>query len=148
MMLQVRCFFTLSHVMGIATKFQRCLYRSRRRLSNTANMTSSRPRGIYPRYVTTVDDAPVIFTIEKTPFFLCEPDVGVLRDTIADDGVVSSMAAQPDGLSGVGQMYAELRALDGVMKLFADSTIILPAWIHYLAVDMIGVNYLVEKNLA
>lgn len=45
-------------------------------------------------------------------------------------------------------MYAEMGTLDGVAKLFSDSDIHLPAWVHYLAFDLMAGNYLVQKNMA
>lgn len=45
-------------------------------------------------------------------------------------------------------MYAELGTLDGVGKLFRDPGIPLPAWMHYLAFDLMVGHYVVQKNLA
>eukprot|EP00903_Cladosiphon_okamuranus_P021795 g20041.t1 len=44
--------------------------------------------------------------------------------------------------------YAEMGTLDGVAKLFSDSGILLPAWVHYLAFDLMVGHYLVQKNIA
>lgn len=38
--------------------------------------------------------------------------------------------------------------LKGVIKLFSNDDVILPAWLHYLAFDLIVANYLVETNMA
>lgn len=38
--------------------------------------------------------------------------------------------------------------LEGVTKLFSNDAVILPAWVHYLAFDLLVGNYLVEKNIA
>ena len=46
------------------------------------------------------------------------------------------------------KMYAEMGTLDGVAKLFSDSGVLLPAWVHYLAFDLMAGHYLVQKNIA
>eukprot|EP00752_Nemacystus_decipiens_P009873 g8808.t1 len=45
-------------------------------------------------------------------------------------------------------MYADMGTLDGVAKLFSDSGVLLPAWVHYLALDLMAGHYLVQKNIA
>ncbi|CAM9985454.1 unnamed protein product [Discosporangium mesarthrocarpum] len=45
----------------------------------------------------------------------------------------------------------DMGSYNGVRSLFQDKDhpeIILPAWVHYLAFDMVVANFLVEKNLA
>ncbi|CAM9224318.1 unnamed protein product [Ascophyllum nodosum] len=50
--------------------------------------------------------------------------------------------------SDAAQTFADMGTLDGVKKLFANDDVILPAWVHYLAFDLIVGNHLVERNLA
>lgn len=46
-------------------------------------------------------------------------------------------------------MFADMATHAGVVKLFQQHTgVILPAWAHYLAFDLLVGNQLVEKNLA
>lgn len=58
----------------------------------------------------------------------------------------NALAHRPEG---AGQTFADMGNLAGVVKLFSSgSTLVLPAWIHYLAFDLVIGNYLVERNLA
>lgn len=53
--------------------------------------------------------------------------------------------------TGEGSMlstFAEFGTLEGVIKVFQNPTIILPAWVHYLGYDLVVGNYFVEKNNA
>lgn len=59
--------------------------------------------------------------------------------------VMSSSQGSGDG---IGKMFADMGTHAGVVKLFKDANVILPAWVHYLAFDLLVGNMLVEKNLA
>lgn len=49
---------------------------------------------------------------------------------------------------GVLEMFESMSTLDGLAKLFSNSEILLPAWVHYLAFDLIVGHYVVQRNLA
>lgn len=44
--------------------------------------------------------------------------------------------------------FAEFGTLKGVINLFENTAVILPAWVHYLAFDLVVANSIVEKNIA
>lgn len=44
-------------------------------------------------------------------------------------------------------MYMDMGTLDGIAKLFRGDGIYLPAWVHYLAFDLVVGHYLVQKNM-
>ncbi|CAM9735829.1 unnamed protein product [Ectocarpus sp. 12 AP-2014] len=48
---------------------------------------------------------------------------------------------------GVLAMYMDMGTLDGIAKLFRGDGILLPAWVHYLAFDLVVGHYLVQKNM-
>ncbi|CAM9663034.1 unnamed protein product [Choristocarpus tenellus] len=56
----------------------------------------------------------------------------------------SALAASKDG---VGTIYADMGTYKGVVDLLGRAQFALPAWIHYLAFDMVVGNLLLEKNL-
>ncbi|CAN0248274.1 unnamed protein product [Hapterophycus canaliculatus] len=37
--------------------------------------------------------------------------------------------------------------LDGLAKMFGQREVLLPAWVHYLAFDLVAAHYIVQKNL-
>jgi len=49
---------------------------------------------------------------------------------------------------GVLAMYESMSTLDGLRNMFSDSGILLPAWVHYLAFDLVVGHYVVQRNLA
>ena len=45
-------------------------------------------------------------------------------------------------------LYESMSTLDGLREMFRDPGVVFPAWVHYLAFDLMVAHYLVEKNLA
>lgn len=64
------------------------------------------------------------------------------------DPVITTAGAQLLNSNDVVGMYADMGTLAGVGKMFRDPSIHLPAWMHYLAFDLMAGHYLVQKNLA
>ncbi|CAM9974827.1 unnamed protein product [Laminaria digitata] len=65
--------------------------------------------------------------------------------------VVYAMTFASSFTTGEGSLmgtFAEFGTLEGVIKLFGNTAVILPAWVHYLAFDLVVGNSLVEKNIA
>lgn len=51
---------------------------------------------------------------------------------------------QTDGLMS---LYANMGTLDGLSKMFSERAVLLPAWVHFLAFDLVAAHYVVQKNL-
>lgn len=45
-------------------------------------------------------------------------------------------------------MYAEMGTLKGVGKMLSNSDVHMPAWMHYLAFDLMAGHHLVQYNIA
>lgn len=48
---------------------------------------------------------------------------------------------------GVMSLYADMGTIDGLAMMFKDRGVILPAWVHYLAFDLVAAHFVVQKNL-
>ncbi|CAN0129715.1 unnamed protein product [Pylaiella littoralis] len=49
---------------------------------------------------------------------------------------------------GVVTIFTDMGTLTGLSKLFRDEGMVLPAWVHYLAFDLLAGHYCVQKNMA
>lgn len=52
------------------------------------------------------------------------------------------------GEGSLSETFTDMGTLDGVIKLFANNDVIVLAWVHYMAFDLVVGNHLVEKNMA
>eukprot|EP00904_Undaria_pinnatifida_P014014 jgi/Undpi1/9743/HiC_scaffold_27.g12199.m1 len=71
--------------------------------------------------------------------------VALIQSAIYVMTFVASSSTTEGGFFGTFQQFS---TLDGVVNLFRNPAVVLPAWVHYFAFDVIVGNYLVDKNLA